>query len=342
MTSMSRQQFTVLYIGESAYGSTSAHRLALIENHLDVSAVVVDFNSFLSDNELFRSLQWRTQSSCLLPQFKKELRRKVARSHWSLIWIDKGMFLSIQDLNLLRKHSEKFVFFTPDSFFYKNRNRTLQRALNKFDLVCTTKSFEIAAYRCLVEKEKIHLANQGFSEMPDLEISFSDSRDYQVGFVGKFERYRGEVVKALIDSGIEVHVAGVGWDKFCSRNGDESLHYHGAALFGEDYRRFYCNSLIGLGLLSKEFPELHTTRTFEIPYFGSLLATELNEETKDFYDEESALFFEDKADLIFGIKRLLGDPKKLRLIASNGRKNVINQRRSWKAQVEDVLQKVGL
>lgn len=336
------EKLTVLYIGESTYGSTSAHRLKLIENQLNVSAVVVDFNAFLSEKKLLRSLQWRTQCSFLLSGFKKELRLKVALNHWSLVWIDKGMFLSVQDMSLLRQHSKKLVFFTPDSFFYKNRNWTVRRALNKFDLVCTTKSFELAAYRCLVEKEKIHLANQGYSEIDKQEISYSGSRDYPVGFVGKFERYRGEVVKALIDSGIEVHVAGVGWDKFCSRYAGTLLHFHGSALIGKDYQAFYRNCLIGLGLLSKEFPELHTTRTFEIPYFGALLATEMNEETRSFYDKDSVLFFENITDLIIDLRWLLSNPDKLGLIACRGNQTVLLHRRSWKAQVEDILQKVGL
>ena len=42
---------------------------------------------------------------------------------------------------------------------------------------------------------------------------------------------------------------------------------------------------VGLGLLSKRFPERHTTRTFEIPACGALLATERTADTTRFFDE---------------------------------------------------------
>ena len=141
----------------------------------------------------------------------------------------------------------------------------------------------------------------------------------------------------MLDQGLEVHVAGAGWGRFKSVCDNDKLVFLGEALWGEEYGQFYQETLIGLGLLSKEFPELHTTRTFEIPYFGALLATERNQETEAFFDDESALMYKGINQLAQGIQEILADREKLRAIAMQGNQRVITQRLSWADQIETVL-----
>ena len=90
--------------------------------------------------------------------------------------------------------------------------------------------------------------------------------------------------------------------------GSENLKFLGDSVFGNDYVRAYQSARVGLGLLSKRFPELHTTRTFEIPACGALLATERNSETSRFFGDDEVEFFESYEQLAKSLTGLLTNP----------------------------------
>src|SRR5690606_9234510 len=120
---------------------------------------------------------------------------------------------------------------------------------------------------------------------------FEEKAD-EVAFVGLAEASRFETVSTLLSEGIPVKLAGRGWRNFLRKHrGNPALHFVGEFLGGEDYTRFLSSSRFALGLLSKRFPELHTTRTFEIPACGTVLVTERNRETSTFFGEDEAAFF---------------------------------------------------
>lgn len=102
-------------------------------------------------------------------------------------------------------------------------------------------------------------------------------------------------------------------------------------MFGKDYAAAYSKVWVGLGLLSKRFPELHTTRTFEIPACGAILATESTADTTHFFNVDEALFFSDYKDLarILVEQFALPDEGKLSDLAMRGRNRVIGDGRSY-------------
>ena len=327
----------LLYLGETQYGSTSAHRKSILSRRISGYSRSLSFTEFLPTAGPWRSLFWRLQWPILLTKFNTEVVEVATSAKWELIWVDKGMFLSDRTFQILRRHARRLIYFTPDCLFFANANMFVNRNLHRFDLVCTTKSFEYERFTRYVEQKKICHLTQGYTQLKSVN-QFQERRRWRpVGFVGKFERHRGEVVQALLDQGLEVHVAGAGWGRFKSVCDNDKLVFLGEALWGEEYRQFYQETLIGLGLLSKEFPELHTTRTFEIPYFGALLATERNQETEVFFDEDSALMYKGVSQLVIGIQEFLADREKLRAIAMQGNQRVITQRLSWADQIETVL-----
>ena len=327
----------LLYLGETQYGSTSAHRKDILSHHISGHSRSLNFNEFLPATRLLRSLYWRLQWPILLTRFNRELVEIATSRKWDVIWVDKGMFLGDRTFQILRRHARRLIYFTPDCLFFANENMFVHRNLHRFDLVCTTKSFELELFARYVEQKNICYLTQGYTQLKSVN-QFQERRRWRpVGFVGKFERHRGEVVQALLDEGLEVHVAGAGWGRFRSACDNDNLVYLGEALWGNEYQQFYEDTLIGLGLLSKEFPELHTTRTFEIPYFGALLATERNQETEAFFDDDSALMYKGVNQLARGIQEFLADREKLRAMAMQGNQRVITQRLSWADQIETVL-----
>ena len=74
----------------------------------------------------------------------------------------------------------------------------------------------------------------------------------------------------------------------CKRRGS------GPAIYGDDYLKAIQLAKVSLGLLSKGNRDLHTTRTFEIPYCGGLLCAERTSEHLQLYQEDvEAVYWSD-------------------------------------------------
>ena len=97
-----------------------------------------------------------------------------------------------------------------------------------------------------------------------------------------------------------------------------NLKFLGEGLFNDAYAKAISSAHLSLGLVSKRFPELHTTRTFEIPACGSVLVTERNTETSQFFNEDEVLFFSNEAEMVDKISKLLLDDEALQQISQKG------------------------
>ena len=73
-------------------------------------------------------------------------------------------------------------------------------------------------------------------------------------------------------------------------------YFKGQTLKGKDYISAIQGSKICLGLLSKGNRDLHTTRTFEIPFIGSLLCAERTSEHLELFDENLEAVFWNSAE----------------------------------------------
>lgn len=332
----------LLYIGENLRGTTSECRRHILEERFGIEADVVDFNKYLARNRIIRSLKWRMQSPYLMRAFNQRLQSVLMQRYWELIWVDKGMFVSPESFRLIESQGKRRVFFTPDTLFWNNSSGIIHNGLKKFDVVATTKSFEVTCFSRYMEPQNLMLVKQGYSPIVTPQSENKQKRDIPIGFIGKYERHRGQVIKKILAQGLEVHVAGRGWGKFRSHHPGQNLIYHGEALFGDEYTTFYARCLIGLGLLSKKFPELHTTRTFEIPALGAALATERTRETNSFYNESEAIFYDNIDELARKLKVMLSDQENLRQVARKGRSRVLTEGVSWSDQVGLILERVEL
>jgi spore maturation protein CgeB len=159
-------------------------------------------------------------------------------------------------------------------------------------------------------------------------------------FIGLAERDREECITALLDCEIPVRLGGKGWRRFLRRHVNHPrLQFEGEEIFGDRYAALLSGSRVGLGLISKRIPELHTTRTFEIPACGGVLATESTSDTARFYDEGEALFFSTYHDLALRLRELLDQPGQadLRAIAAAGRARLLRDHRDYPSIMREIL-----
>ena len=107
---------------------------------------------------------------------------------------------------------------------------------------------------------------------------------------------------------------------------------------GGDYARAINAAKIGLGLLSKRFPETTTTRTFEIPGCGTFLLAERSLHHQELYKEgHEAEFFGSPDEMVEKINHYLANPVRRLKIAAAGHQRCIVSGYSNRHRIRKVL-----
>ena len=101
------------------------------------------------------------------------------------------------------------------------------------------------------------------------EITPQTGGDYPMKllFIGTWMPERGPFLQELLQAGVPLAIYGNDWQKAPEWPALQAA-WQGPAIYGDDYIKAIQLAKISLGLLSKGNRDLHTTRTFEIPYAG--------------------------------------------------------------------------
>ena len=313
----------VLYIGLYGDGETSKMRGETLKRILSPYYFkVIDIQKiFRNANKIFRSLSFRFQIGPVIYSINSMILKELKEDTFDLIWIDKATLLTENTTKILKSRTKLLVHFTPDCAFYSGyKSKLFNKSIKYYDKLITTKSFEIQYYLKFVDISKLILTTQAFdSNIHKSIIDFNEKKG--VAFVGLFEKERGTIIKKIIDAGIHVKLAGKNWDRFVKENEKSSfLEYYGNKIYGDSYAKLMSSSLFGLGLLSKRFPELHTTRTFEIPACGTVLITEKNSEIESYFSTNEVLYFKNYDEIISLINHYNNNITELKKIIDNSKK----------------------
>lgn len=296
-----------VYVGILADGTTSRLRAeCLRELTPDWDWTWMDTDAPMrASARVWRTLAFRLAAGRVVAGINGLVTSRMRGGEFELGWVDKGVFLYPKTVGELRRRCRQLVHFTPDTSYHTNRSRHFDRSLGFYDLLVTTKSFELAEYGRRVADERVMLATQGYDNKLHFPRDPGAVRRREVGFVGLSEPERAQCVTELLRAGVAVRLAGCGWGRLVREwAGNPLLQFEGEELFGEAYADLLSRCWVGLGLLSKQFPELHTTRTFEIPACGAILATERTADTGRFFEPDEVLFFENNTSLAAQLKEL--------------------------------------
>lgn len=333
-----------LYIGHYDEGSTSGMRGEYLREILQpqnfkVANIDVPMNSTA---RIFRSLGWRYKTGPLIKNINNYILT-VINNKWNydLVWIDKGVFVKPSIIKKLKEQSKKVIHFTPDPAFTYHRSRLFYKAIQHYDACVTTKSFEEQAYLEAGVKQLI-ITTQGFQPLLHKPYNSFDKKKGIV-FIGHHEKNREEILAALLDKKYHITLAGIGWAAFANKYSNSSnLNYLGKGIFGNAYAKTISGALISLGLLSKIIPELHTTRTFEIPACGTALVTERNVETQKLFTEDEVLFYSSKEELLEKIDAAFGNRLMLQQVTEKGMKKVREGGYDYKTILQHIIQQLNL
>jgi spore maturation protein CgeB len=330
----------VLYIGQLNPYSTSYFRCKVIEEILEIQILKYDIlHQFGSKNKFQKSLAWRYFTGSIVININKDIRELIKKENYNfdLIWVDKGTFLYPSTIQLLKSKSKTLLHYTPDTAFFENNSRLFREGIHFYDFLVTTKSFELNHYTSKVSSDKVILISQGYQDNFKLNHLDIESKEKAISFIGLCEPYREGVISILLNNGFQVNLGGVGWERFVKKQNTKRLHYLGKEIFGESYTNAISSSMLSLGFLSKKFPELHTTRTFEIPACGTCLITERNEEIDRFFNDDECLKYDSIEELIEVIKYYLDKPNELQKITLRGYNRVKTHGTDYKSQISKIL-----
>lgn len=293
----------------------------------------------LATPRLFRTIGWRYKKGPLIANLSKHIRSVLKNDYaYDLVWIDKGVFIRPEIVADLREKSKKLVHYTPDPAFTYHKSSLFYKALPYYDYCITTKSFEIESYKQY--GVNTIFCTQGFDPRMHRPLHAPNEKQGVV-FIGHKEEEREYIVSKLVDRNVRVTVAGNHWDIFYAKKKHKSnLIYKGKGIFGEEYARELSSALIGLGLLSRWVPELHTTRTFEIPACGTALATEHNPEIGSIYADDEVIYFDDADEAVEKVAHFVARRDKTIAVAQQGYNKVIAGGYSYRDILTNILRQI--
>jgi spore maturation protein CgeB len=334
----------ILFIGQYNQGSTTRMRGEYLKEILSPSQFIVANIDIpiAQTSKLFRSAGWRYFKGPLIKNINRYISDVIKnKGDFDLVWVDKGVFITPGIISSLKKQNNTVVHYTPDTAFTYNRSSLFYKALPFYDYCITTKSFEIDDYNAAGSVNTLY-CTQGYDERLHQPYHSFEEKD-GVCFIGLNEPEREAIILSLINRNITVKLGGAKWNRFVREHRDNSnLLWLGEGLFGTEYAKAISGSLLGLGLLSRKFPELHTTRTFEIPACGTVLVTENNIETNKFFKEEEVLFFDNINELSDKVDSILNDKERLRTMSYMAHKTVIYNGYDYRSIVSRLLMQMKL
>lgn len=313
----------ILYIGQLWEGSTALERMNTL-NSLGYETVAFDVSAFAaSAPRLLQSVACRFNAGPVVSKINQAIWREVGGLQGvTHIWVDKGVWIYPETIQYLKEATgARAIHYTPDSQIVSQRSRHFMLSIPSYDVLVTTKEWEVDTYKKAGAKRVI-LTYQGYdSRFVPRRVGESERITYgsDVCFVGHTQPHYAEKLRALSSLNIRLRIWGDAWPRYAERN-FWAQDIVAKGLWGENYPVALACAKIGLGLLGKHIPETSTTRTFEIPAMGTFLLAERTALHQQLFDEgKEAEFFSSDEEMIEKTRFYLRHDEAREQIAAAGR-----------------------
>jgi len=323
----------MLYVGYLREGETSLQRLKAFQR-LGFDVLPLDVMKrpeasawrrlgFRLANRLFRlGLPVPLPDVAGVNRALRELFHDAGPFEW--VWMDKPLLIRPETIRTLRSEhpTARWAAFSPDDMGQRhNQSQSFLDILPLLDLFVTTKSFLVAELKALGDPCVLFMDN-GFDPethrpvpvTPEIREKFGGP----VGFIGSYEKERASYLMYLATQGIPVRVwGGISWRRCPWRHPNLRLEYR--ELVGPAYAPAICSFDINLCFLRKMNRDRQTTRSVEIPACGAFMLAERTEEHRRlFREDEEAVFFGSREELLEKCRYYLDHPEERQAIAEKG------------------------
>ncbi len=276
---------------------------------------------------------------------KEILEHFRQRSDWDVLWLDKGLTIEPSTLAAVRQLSPRCVIagYSPDDMFARhNQSTQFLNHLHLYDIFFTTKSYGVRELGLLGCK-KVEFIGNAFD--PDVHKPMPIQNGGRAkfggpaGFIGQWEAQRDISIRRLAESGINVRVWGLSWEKSKSRH--VNLILEKRPLWGGDYARAICSFDVNLVFLRKTNRDLQTTRSVEIPACGAFMLAERTDEHLALFEEgKEAEFFSSDEELADKANYYLSHPQQREKIAAAGRERCLKSGYSNQDRMREAISRI--
>jgi hypothetical protein len=336
----------LLYVGQLWEGSTTLGRMRALDR-LGIESIGFDTTPFsLVGSRIERSLLYRAHVGRGIGALNRHLQAFAARNNFDAVWIDKGVWIWPDTLSALRSAARRrlAVHYTPDAQLLSNRSRYFDGCIPLYDLLVTTKPFELDCYYDAGARDTL-LVLQGYGRQftPGDGSPWSGSElRSEVCFIGHCQHHYTTCIRAASTVAAGLRVWGPRWPRYAWIHAWARPIVQGDGLWGERYPAALRSTKIALGLLSKFIPETTTTRTFEIPATGVFMLAERNPDHLALFEEaQEAEFFASEEELKDKIRFYLANDGARTRIAAAGRERCVKSGYSDGHQLRRVLARMA-
>ncbi len=263
------------------------------------------------------------------------------------VWIDKGVCVTPRTLSRIRQRHPGVVLvnYSPDDMGRRhNQSRQYLASIPLYDLLVTTKSFNVPELKALGARAVLFLNNAYCPILHRPVAVTSEDRlrfGGRVGFIGAFEEDRAENVLHLVRHDVPVRIWGGGWDRWASKNRHPLLRVEERCIWADDYVRAIGSFDINLCFLRRLNRDVQTTRSVEIPACGGFMLAERSaEHLKLFSEHTEAEFFGDEVELLQKCRYYLANEERRVAIARQGRARCEDSDYSYTRHVLTVIEEI--
>lgn len=261
-----------------------------------------------------------------------------------IVFIAKGNVIKPSCLKWIKTNhpAVKLVSWSGDDMYaWHNRSLYYTLGLKLYDLVVTTKSYNVSELKRLGAR-RVLFHDKAFSKRYHKKAeSCEGAVCADVLFIGFAEKERYEDLLFLAENGIVVTIYGSGWHKSEFSEPHKNLVINKYDLVGSDYSNAISCSKITLGFLRKINRDLQTSRSIEIPACGGFMLAERTSEHQRLLQEGTeAEFFSNKYELLEKVKKYLSDDDARERIASNGFIRTRRSDYSYDKRIDEILKEL--
>jgi spore maturation protein CgeB len=308
---------------EFAVGSTARGILPGLRSS-DWMVDEVDFVRFLHPRP---RVVGRVEARLRRKEFTAEFANAIVssvRKHQSRVFLTvKGTAISTKTLDRLRAEGAYLVNYYPDFHF----NDVPIETIANYDLVITTKSFQLEPLRRLMPNGEVVFLHHGYSaEIHRPLPSPTGTRDVDILYLGTAAPAKAVALQAIAKAypAARLRIVGNGWTSFAKGTVLEPSIGQSGAMTGDFYAAEIARAKIVLAIHMGPdrytgVEDLVSTRTFEIPACGGFMLHVDNPEVRSLFDVPSEIdTFASDAEMIAKIGYWLDHPQEREAVAARG------------------------
>jgi hypothetical protein len=315
----------ILYAGALSENDSALYRLWALER-LGHRVVRLNAYGYEPASALVRKIAFRLAAGPWLERMNRDLLSMAEYERPDVVWADKLLGMKPQTLDRLRAMRIATVSYMIDNPFGTRQDpgwRLYMKAIPHYDLHVVQRDANIRDYKLRGARDviKIQTAYEPTVHFPPPAGWSDKDRDREVSFIGTPYDDRAQTLEWLNAQGLNVAISGNrrSWERALGAEAMVKLYREGE-LYLAQYREAIWRSKINLSFLTWANQDEFVHKSFEIAGCGGFLLAERSEgHQARFREDEEAVFFTGREELLAKIRQYLPDEAVRTRIATAGR-----------------------